>query len=293
VIVPALTWISTGETVTQAGAKPVFVDIEPGYYTIDPSKIEEKITANTRAIVPVHLYGQVCDMEQIMAIANKHGLYVIEDCAQSHFSEYKGKRAGLFGTAGSFSFYPGKNLGAYGDAGCIITNDDQLANRCRLYARHGAQVKHQHEMEGINSRLDGIHAAVLSVKLDHIDEWTGQRIVNAAAYDKAFKSNTAVITPKVRPGTKHTYHLYVVRVKNREELQNFLNSEGIETSIHYPTPLPFMKAYEYLGHGPADFPVSFECKDEILSIPMYPELTREQINFVAGRIEQFYANVHA
>lgn len=288
VITVANSWISSSETITQSGATPIFVDIDPTYYTINESAIEEKITKRTKAIIPVHLYGQMCDMDRIMDIASRHNLYVIEDCAQSHFSTYNGKRAGTFGVAGSFSFYPGKNLGAYGDAGGLITNDDDLALRCKMFARHGALVKHDHKMEGINSRLDGLQAAILSVKLDHIDEWTRKRMVHAAYYSQLFENNNQVVTPKVRANTQHTFHLYVLRVENRKALQAHLHSKGIETAIHYPTPLPFLPAYNYLEHKPEDFPVAFAYKDEILSLPLYPELTPEQIEYVAESVNEFY-----
>lgn len=288
IITVANSWISSSETITQCGATPVFVDIDTDYYTIDTEKIEEKITSKTKAILPVHLYGQVCAIEKIKAIAERHGLYLIEDCAQSHFSEYRGKKAGLFGIAASFSFYPGKNLGAYGDAGCIITNDNDLAVKFKMYARHGSLVKHDHKMEGINSRMDGLHAAILSLKLDYIDKWTADRIRNAELYDHLLKDNPHIVLPAVRPGSKHTYHLYVIRAKQRKQLQQYLKEAGIETAIHYPTPLPFMEAYAYLGHVPEDFPVSHSYKEEILSLPLFPELTEEQITYIVHKIKEFY-----
>ncbi|AHM61770.1 putative PLP-dependent enzyme possibly involved in cell wall biogenesis [Flammeovirgaceae bacterium 311] len=280
VITTASSWISTSETITQTGAKPVFVDIEPLFYTIDPDRIEEAITPRTRAIIPVHLYGQAAEMDKIMAIAKKNGLAVIEDCAQAHFSEYKGKRTGTIGNAGTFSFYPGKNLGAYGDAGCIITNDDELARKCRLFANHGALKKHQHEIEGINSRLDGLQAAILSAKLPYIHKWTEQRIRNAALYSQLLEGSGLEL-PLVRAASKHTFHLYVVRSGQRDLLQKTLNEQGIATAIHYPTILPLLPAYNYLNHKPADFPVAYEYQQQILSLPMYPELTEEQIKYVA------------
>lgn len=288
VITPANSWISSSETITQTGATPVFADIESEFYTIDHKVVEKLITNRTKAIMPVHLYGQMCDMEAINALAKKHDLFVIEDCAQAHFSEFKGIRAGLSGIAGSFSFYPGKNLGAYGDAGAIITNDDKLAEKCRMYARHGALVKHQHYMEGMNSRLDGIQAAVLNVKLSYILDWTDSRIKNAGLYDAALKNISEITLPTVRPDSKHTYHLYVIRAQNREALSNYLNEQGIQTAIHYPTILPLLPAYEYLNKTEADFPQAFSAQQEILSLPMYPELTLEQIQFIAHKISDFY-----
>lgn len=287
VITVANSWISSSETISQTGAKPVFVDIDTEYYTINENLLEKAITPKTRAIIPVHLFGQVCDMGKIMEIANRHNLQVIEDCAQSHFSEFNTKRAGTIGLAGSFSFYPGKNLGAYGDAGCIITNDDALALKCKMYARHGALKKHSHEMEGINSRLDGIQAAILSAKLPHILNWTEKRIANAAVYDNFLKGNSNITLPKVRPNSKHTFHLYVIKHKRRDALVDFLKQKGIETAVHYPVALPNMKAYQYLGLKSADFPVSSFNQDIILSLPMYPELTNAQIEYVCNCIKEF------
>ncbi len=293
VITVANSWISSSETISQAGATPVFVDIDPDYYSINEQKIEQAITAKTKVIVPVHLHGQACDIDTIMAIANRHNLYVIEDCAQSHFSEYKGRRAGTIGIAGSFSFYPGKNLGAYGDAGCIITNDDELAVKVKMFARHGALKKHQHQIEGINSRLDGLQAAILDAKLPHILHWTDLRIKNAALYDKHLADIEDIILPKVRPESKHTFHLYVIRTEKRNQLAEFLKEQGIETAVHYPVALPNMKAYEYLGHSPADFPIASEYQDKILSLPLFPELSEAQIIYAAGKIKEFFANGYA
>jgi dTDP-4-amino-4,6-dideoxygalactose transaminase len=289
VITPANSWISSSETITQSGAKPVFVDAHPHYFSMDETQIENKITERTKAVIAVHLQGQMCDIEKIKSICDKHHLYLIEDCAQSHFSEYKKKRAGLFGIAGSFSFYPGKNLGAYGDAGCLVTNDDVLANKCRMYARHGALIKHQHEMEGINSRMDGIQAAILTAKLPYILEWTEKRIYNASLYDKYLSGIEEIILPQARPHTKHTYHLYVIRAQKRDELQQYLKSRGIETVIHYPRALPNLPAYKYLHHQPSDFPVATRLEKEILSLPMYPEMTEDMIGYVAESIKEFAA----
>jgi dTDP-4-amino-4,6-dideoxygalactose transaminase len=287
VITTAYSWISSSETISQTGAKPVFVDVDE-YFTIDVDKLEERITPKTKAIMPVHIHGQMCDMDKIMEIANKYNLPVIEDCAQSHFSEFKGKRAGLTGIAGSFSFYPGKNLGAYGDAGCIITNDDELALKTRMYARHGALKKHQHEMEGINSRLDGMQAAILNVKLTHILKWTEARISNAAIYDDALSSIAQIEIPKVRKEVKHSYHLYVIKTEKREELANYLKENGIDTAVHYPIALHNMNAYKYLKYSREDFPVASFNEDKILSLPMFPELKKDQIEYIASKINDFF-----
>jgi dTDP-4-amino-4,6-dideoxygalactose transaminase len=290
VITVANSWISSAETITQAGAKPVFVDIDPVYYSMDETKLESAITPNTKAVIAVHLQGQMCNIEAIQEICTKHQIYLIEDCAQSHFSEFKSKRAGLFGIAGSFSFYPGKNLGAYGDAGCIITNNDQLAEKCRMYANHGALQKHQHKMEGINSRLDGLQAAILTAKLPFILDWTKKRIEKAVLYNKYLHNVKQIVLPQVRPHTKHTFHLYVVRAKKRDGLMLWLKEKGVETAIHYPTALPNLPAYQYLKYTNADFPIANAYQNEILSLPIYPEISEEMIRYVAAVISDFYTN---
>jgi dTDP-4-amino-4,6-dideoxygalactose transaminase len=287
VITAANSWISSSETISQTGARPVFVDVHPAYYSLDETKLEEKITAATKAVIAVHLQGQLCDIEKIKSICDRRGIALIEDCAQSHFSEYKGKKAGLFGIAGSFSFYPGKNLGAYGDAGCIITNDDALAEKCRMYAQHGALKKHQHVMEGINSRLDGLQAAILSAKLRHLPEWTNKRIQHAASYHKQLAGVDNICLPVQRPDTKHTWHLFVIRTKQRDKLAKWLADKGIETAVHYPTALPNLPAYQYLGYKAADFPVASALQNEILSLPMFPELTEESIVYISDAIKSF------
>lgn len=288
VITTACTWISSAETVTQAGAKPVFVDIEPDLFNIDASKIEEKINPHTKAIIAVHLYGQPADIKAIKAICDKHKLFLIEDCAQAHFAEYDGQKVGTTGIAATFSFYPGKNLGAYGDAGAIVTNDDALASKMRMYANHGSLVKHRHEIEGINSRLDGLQAAILSAKLPHIHQWNEARLQLALRYNELLKNEEGVITPAIRKNARHIFHVYALRVKQREALQTYLKERGVDTQVHYPSPLPFLKAYEYLGHSKTDFPVAAQYQPEILSLPMYPELTGEQVEYVASQIKAFY-----
>jgi dTDP-4-amino-4,6-dideoxygalactose transaminase len=214
---------------------------------------------------------------------------LIEDCAQSHFATVRGKKTGTFGIAGTFSFYPGKNLGAYGDAGAIVTDDDGFARNARLYANHGSLQKHIHEIEGINSRLDAIQAVVLSAKLKHIEGWNRARNAHALRYNALLAGLADVKCPQLRPDTFHIFHLYVIRTKRRDELAAFLKTKGVFTGIHYPTALPFMPAYGYLKHKPSDFPVAHECQDQILSLPMYPELTEEQIVHVAGAIKEFFA----
>jgi dTDP-4-amino-4,6-dideoxygalactose transaminase len=288
VITVANSWISSSEVISQTGATPVFVDINPDYYSMDENQLESKITSKTKCIIPVHLLGQMCEMNKIMEIANKHNIPVLEDCAQSHFSSLDGIRAGLRGLVGSFSFYPGKNLGAYGDAGCIITNDDDFALKCRMYAGHGALKKHQHEMEGINSRLDGIQAAILSVKLPHILKWTEERIRVANTYFKLLADVNQISLPIVRSNSIHSFHLFVIRTEKRNELQEYLKQNGIETAIHYPVALPNMPAYKYLNHVPQDFPIASQYQSQILSLPIYPELSESQIEFISNVIKQFF-----
>ena len=288
VITVANSWISTSETISQAGAKPVFVDIDPDYYTIDHSLIEDKITPKTRAIIPVHLFGQPAEIKKIQSICEAHNFHLVEDCAQAHFAEYNNQKVGTFGIAGAFSFFPGKNLGAYGDAGAIITNDDDFAVKARMYANHGALIKHQHQIEGINSRLDGMQAAILSVKLKHISEWNNKRLKNAILYNKLLTGVNGIAIPQIRENVKHVFHLYVIRAANREALQKYLVEKGVSTGIHYPTPLPLLPAYKYLNYMPSDFPVASDYMDKILSLPMFPELTEEQIQYVSNCIKEFY-----
>ncbi|MCK4393969.1 DegT/DnrJ/EryC1/StrS family aminotransferase [Candidatus Bipolaricaulota bacterium] len=284
VIVPANSFIATSEVVTAVGAKVVFVDVDEHSYNIDVSKIEDKITARTRAIIPVHLYGQPADMDPINEIAQRHNLKVIEDSAQAHGAEYKGRRTGTLGDVACFSFYPGKNLGAYGDAGAVVTNDKEMADKIRMMANHGRLKKYDHLFEGVNSRLDGIQAAILDVKLKHLEDWTAARRNVAAVYNDLLSNLERIVLPKEEAYAKHVYHLYVIQVAQRDSVREFLKDEGISTGIHYPTPLPLLKAYDYLGHKPGDFPVAERLAKEGLSLPMYPELTEEQIAFVTDTI---------
>lgn len=288
VIVPANSWISSSETVTQVGARVCFVDVDPVYYSMDEKDIARKINRRTKAILAVHLQGQMCNMEAIQEMCTTHGILLIEDCAQSHFSRYHKKLAGTWGIAASFSFYPGKNLGAYGDAGCILTDQEDLALKVRRFARHGALIKHRHEIEGINSRMDGLQAAILSVKLKHIHRWTEKRIEHAERYVAMLREEEEIVLPQVRPGTRHTYHLFVIRARKRDSLMQFLKMQGIETAVHYPTPLPFLDAYRYLGHVQADFPSVSALRDEILSLPIFPELAQDQLEHVVEQIKAFY-----
>ena len=286
VITTAHSWIATSETITQAGGRVVFCDTDKDTFTIDAQQIEAKITPRTVGIIPVHLYGQPADMEAIMALAQKHKLWVIEDCAQAHCAMQHGRMVGTFGNAATFSFYPGKNLGAYGDAGCMVTNDDHLADWCATFARHGG--KGDHVMEGINSRMDGLQAAVLSVKLPHLAKWTQARQRVAARYDELLAGVGDIVTPKVAPGRTHVYHLYVIRTARRDALREHLAAGGVPTVINYPKALPYYPAYAYLGHGPEDFPVACANQTRILSIPLYPEMADWAIDYVVDSIKGFF-----
>lgn len=287
VIAPAHSWISTTETISQAGGKVVFCDTDENTFTINPKDIEAKITPNTVGIIPVHLYGQPADMDAIMDIAKKHNLWVLEDCAQAHLARYKGKLVGTFGDVASFSFYPGKNLGAMGDAGALVTNDQALAERMSMYARHGGLKKGDHQIEGINSRLDGIQAAILSVKLPHLQKWTALRQQNAARYTRLLSKISGIATPKVFDGREHVWHLYVIKTENRDELADHLRNRGVQTVINYPVALPFLPAYQHLSHKSHEFPNAYKNQKKILSIPLFPEITESQMDVVIEAIADF------
>jgi dTDP-4-amino-4,6-dideoxygalactose transaminase len=287
VITTAHSWISTSETITQAGGKVVFCDTDSYTFTIDPVLIESKITSKTVGIIPVHLYGQPADMDPIMAIAKKHNLWVIEDCAQAHLAEYKGRKVGTIGTAGSFSFYPGKNLGAMGDAGCLVTNNLELAKWCELFARHGG--KGMHTIEGINSRLDGIQAAILSAKIPFLNKWTARRKELANMYSEKLKNIPQIVTPKIAANRSHVFHLYVINAENRDNLKKHLEINEISTMLNYPKALPFYPAYDHLKHTEMDFPHSFKNQNEIISLPIYPEMQNDAIDFVVAKIKEFYS----
>ena len=287
VITTPLSWISTSEVVSQTGAEVVFADIEENYYTIDPVDLEKKITPRTKAIIPVHIYGQPANMSEVIRIAKEHNIRVIEDCAQAHFGQWEGQNVGTLGDAATFSFFPSKNLGAYGDAGGIITNDDELALKFRMFANHGALIKHEHQIEGINSRMDGIQAAILMVKMKHILKWTEDRILNASRYLEHLSGVTSLIAPSVRDHTKHVFHLFVIQVEDREVVRLGLEKNGISTGVHYPTALPFLPAYSQLGHGEIDFPVAHAFTKRNLSLPMYPELQTKDIARICQVLHSF------
>jgi dTDP-4-amino-4,6-dideoxygalactose transaminase len=288
VITVPFTFVATVSAIHYAGATPVFVDIDPKTFNMDPAALEAAITPRTRAILPVHLHGQTAEMDPILAIARKHGLVVIEDAAQAHGAEYRGQRAGSLGDMACFSFYPGKNLGAYGDAGAIVTGDDELALKARMVANHGRISKYDHDMEGLNSRLDGLQAAILSVKLKYLEQWTEKRRAAAYRYNDLLKGSF-VMTPAELKDVRAVYHLYVVRVRKelRRQLMDHLGSRGISTGIHYPIALPNLKAYAYLNHSAQDFPEATKSSQEILSLPLYPELREEQTQYICETIAAF------
>jgi dTDP-4-amino-4,6-dideoxygalactose transaminase len=274
--------------ITHAGASVVFADTDGATFTIDPAAIEAAITPRTVGIIPVHLYGQPADMDAIMAIARKHKLWVIEDCAQAHLARYKGRQVGTFGNAATYSFYPGKNLGAMGDAGAVVTNDGTLAESMAMLARHGGIVKHQHLIEGINSRLDGLQAAILSAKLPHLSEWTRARQHAAKIYDAGLNQIKDVVVPQVGADRTHVYHLYTIQHPRRDALAAHLKANGVQTAINYPTALPFLDAYRRLKHRPEHFPNAFRQQSSILSLPMFAEITQVQLNEVIKLVQDFW-----
>jgi dTDP-4-amino-4,6-dideoxygalactose transaminase len=289
VITPAFSWISSAETISQCGAKPVFADIDPLSYTLAPEKIEACITPRTKGVIVVHLYGQAAPLQEIRKICDRHGLFLIEDCAQAHLSSEHGRQVGTVGDMAAFSFYPTKNLGAYGDAGCIVTASKTLAERARRLANHGALKKDDHLMEGTNSRMDTLQAAVLLVKLPFLEAWNSRRIQHAGLYDRELNNISAVTVPAVRPDTVHTFHIYAIRARNRDRLKEYLAQRGIQTLVHYPAALPNLDAYQYLQHTPGDFRVATVLQSETLSLPIYPELTADHIFHVCKNIRDFYA----
>jgi dTDP-4-amino-4,6-dideoxygalactose transaminase len=287
VITTAHSWISTSAMIIHAGAAVVFADTDCATFTIDPAAIEAAITPRTVGIIPVHLYGQPADMDAIMAIARRHKLWVIEDCAQAHLARYKGRQIGTFGVAATYSFYPGKNLGAMGDAGAVVTNDGALAEHMTMLARHGGLVKHQHQIEGINSRLDGMQAAILSAKLPHLPDWTKARQDAAKIYGAGLNQIEDVVVPSVEADRMHVYHLYTIKHPRRDALAAHLGANGVQTAINYPTALPFLAAYGRLKHRPEQFPNAHRDQSRILSLPMFAEITSDQQIEVIDLIRTF------
>jgi dTDP-4-amino-4,6-dideoxygalactose transaminase len=281
------TFIATTEAITQAGARPVFVDIDPDTGCIDTRQIPNRITPKTRAIVPVHLYGQTADMDPIMEIARRHKLAVVEDACQAHGAGYKGRKAGSMGIAGCFSFYPGKNLGAFGDAGAVVTDDEKLAQTIRMLREHGQSRKYVHDMEGYTGRLDAIQAAVLRIKLKHLAEWNQARRAHAALYTRLLSNIPGVTVIKEAEFAQSVYHLFVILVDDRNGLQAFLAEKGVGTGLHYPLPLHLQKAYAAMGFRKGDFPVSERTAEHLISLPMFAELTPDQVGYVVECIKEY------
>lgn len=293
VIIPANTFIATVWGATLCGAKPVFADCHKDSYNIDPEKIEHAITAKTKAIVAVHLYGQPANIDPLAEIAEKHKIFLVEDCAQAHLSEYKGKKIGGLTVASSFSFYPGKNLGAYGEAGAVVTNDEALAMKFKMLRDHGTLTKYNHEIFGHNYRMEGFQGAVLNVKLKYIEKWTNERRRVAAKYKELLKDVEQIKLPLEMNYSKHVYHLFVIQVrdsknKTRDDLAKYLNENGVSTGLHYPIPLHLQPCFKNLGYKKGDFPQAEKLAANGLSLPMYPELSDEQIEYVCNNIKAFF-----
>jgi len=285
VITTPFTFIATAESVAKCGAKPVFIDIDPKTYNIDTAQIESKITSKTKAILPVHLYGQPAAMEPILEISKKHNLKVVEDCAQSLGAEYKGIKVGSLGDAGCLSFFPAKNLGAYGDGGMVVTNDPNIAETVRILRVHGSKATYQHVMHGFNSRLDALQAAILRVKLRHLERWNELRRSKATQYTRLLSQVDGIEPPFVEKYSKPSCNYYTIRLKdsrlNRNQLRKYLESKGIQTMVYYPLSLHLQEVYKYLNHKPGDFPRSEQAQEQVLSLPMFPELSGDQIEGVA------------
>lgn len=288
VITTPHTFIATSEAITQTGARCVFADIEENTYTLDPACVEACITPRTKAIIAVHLYGQCAEMDKLRTLADRHGLKLIEDAAQSHGAKYHGKSAGTLGDVASFSFYPGKNLGAAGDAGIVVTDNEAMARQMRALSNHGRNDKYTHFVEGYNYRLDTLQAAILQVKLPHLEAWNEARKKIAALYRDRF-ADLPLLLPLERESNSHVYHLYVVRCERRDELRDFLARRGIATGVHYPVPLHLQEAYQYLGYRCGDFPVAEKVATEILSLPIFPEMSEAEADFVAATVRDFFA----
>lgn len=287
VITTPHTFIATIEPMMQLGIKPVFVDIDPITYNIDPNLIEAAITNKTKAIVPVHLYGQAANMTEIAAIAEKHNLLILEDAAQAHGAQWDGQAVGSWGQVTGFSFYPGKNLGAAGDAGGIITNDDKMAETMRLLLNHGSETKYKHSVIGYNCRMDGLQGAVLDVKLKYIEQWTEQRRENAAYYDEILTNQPDIILPQADKRARHVYHLYVIKVQgNRDKILNYLHEQGIGAGIHYPIPCHLQPALAELGYQEGDFPKVEAAAKQIISLPMFPELSHTQMDKIGDTLRE-------
>ncbi|MDD2696655.1 MAG: DegT/DnrJ/EryC1/StrS family aminotransferase [Candidatus Pacebacteria bacterium] len=290
VITTPFTFIATAGVIANCGAKPIFVDINPKTFNIDPSKIEEKITERTKAILPVHLFGQMADMDEIMEIARKHNLFVVEDAAQAIGAEYKGKKAGTIGDLGCFSFFPSKNLGAYGDGGMVVTNSDELAEKIRLLKNHGSSPKEKYLnlIIGTNSRLDALQAAILRVKLKYLSKWSKERAEKASYYNEELKKVGDIVTPIISSDRNHIFHQYTIRSKSRDELQKYLKEKEIPTMIYYPLPLHLQPAFKDLAYKEGDFPEAEKVSKEVLSLPIYPEISQEIQKLIIEEIKNGY-----
>jgi len=286
VVTIPFTFVATVSAICYTGATPVFVDIEPRSFTMDPSKLEQAITPRTKAILPVHLYGQMADMGAILEIANRHGIPVIEDACQAHGAEYNGRRAGSLGASGCFSFYPGKNLGAYGEGGIMVTNDDAQAKKVRMLRDWGQEKRYHHVLKGFNYRMEGIQGAILSVKLRYLEAWTEARRARAREYDALLKDSETVKAPAQLPGRRHVYHIYAVRSADRDGLQQLLQADGVQTGLHYPIPVHLQEAHADLGYTAGDFPESEAAANEVLSLPIFPELTSSQVEQVVTAVRR-------
>ena len=287
IIVPANSFISSSEAVTRQGHHVVFTDCDPESYVISIEDVKKRITNRTRAIIAVHLYGHPCDMDALQNLAEQYGLYIIEDCAQAHGAEYKGRRVGSIGDIATFSFYPGKNLGAYGDAGAITTNNESLANKCRMIANHGRIAKYNHEFEGRNSRLDGLQAAILSVKLKHLPEWTEKRIAVADYYLHHLKGVKQIVLPMRQGWARHVYHLFVIRTEFRDDLARFLAQQGVQTGVHYPISLPNLNAYKYLNQSSENL-FANKSSETLLSLPIGEHINGLNMEQIVTNIKEFY-----
>ena len=285
VITAPNSFLATAEAISYCGATPVFVDVDERTYTLDPSRLEAAITPRTKAIIPVHLYGQMADMDPIMEVAGRHGLFVLEDACQAHGAEYKGKRAGSIGHAAAFSMYPGKNLGALGEAGAVTTKDPEISERIKCLREHGQAKKYHHSHIGWNARMDGIQAAALRIKLKALARGNAARRMHAQQYDRLLQGIDGIVTPFVAAGRTSVFHLYVIRVAERERVLTTLGQRGIACGIHYPKPIHLQAAYAHLGLGPGSFPVAERQAEELLSLPMFPELSPEQIETVARELK--------
>lgn len=290
VITVPFTFVATVSAICYTGARPVFVDVEPVTLTMDPAEVEAKITPRTKAIVPVHLYGQMADMDAIKALAERHGIPVIEDACQAHGAQYKGHRAGSIGLSGCFSFYPGKNLGACGEGGMVVTNDDDQAKTMRMLRDWGQEQRYHHLLKGFNYRMDAIQGAILRVKLRHLEAWTEARRTHARRYSSLLAGSTVLTTPVEAADRRHVYHVYAIRSRDRDGLQRLLSAEGIPSGLHYPIPVHLQKAHADLGYQAGDFPVSEAAAREVLSLPIYPEMPVRHVDQVAAALEYAYVS---